>query len=60
MRMPPQTIAESARLKTAKFAGAMKSTTAPSKTPGERKIRSVRLPSAPPSSRPSAIAQGRL
>ena len=29
IRMPPQTIAESARLKTAKCAGAMKSTTAP-------------------------------
>lgn len=58
--MPPHTIAESARLNTAKCLGAMKSTTAPSKTPGERKIRSVRLPSAPPSSRPSAIAQGRL
>lgn len=58
--MPPHTIAESARLNTAKSFGAMKSTTAPSKTPGERKIRSVRLPSAPPSSSPRAIAQGRL
>ncbi len=53
-------IAESARLKTAKCLGAMKSTTAPSKTPGARKIRSVRLPRAPPSSMPSAIAHGRL
>ena len=34
IRTPPQTIAESARLKTAKCAGAMKSTTAPWKTPG--------------------------
>lgn len=58
--MPPHTIAESARLKTAKWDGAMKSTTAPRNMPGERKIRSVRLPSAPPSSRPSAIAHGRL
>lgn len=60
IRMPPHTMAESARLNTAKPLGAMKSTTAPSKTPGARKIRSVRLPSAPPSSRPSAMAQGRL
>src|SRR5690606_40460639 len=35
IRMPPHTIAESARLNTAKCLGAMKSTTAPLKTPGE-------------------------
>ena len=58
--MPPHTIAESARLNTAKPLGAMKSTTWPSNTPGERKTRSVRLPRAPPSSIPSAIAQGVL
>ncbi|MNW60040.1 hypothetical protein D3C74_379980 [compost metagenome] len=37
----------------------MKSTTCPCATPGARKIRSMRLPSAPPSSNPSATAQPR-
>ncbi len=60
MSTPPQTIAVSARLKTAKCAGAMKSTTWPWNTPGERKTRSVRLPSAPPRSSPSATAHGVL
>src|SRR5690606_1541699 len=59
MRMPPHTIAESARLNTAKCFSAMKSTTATSNTPGDRKIRSVRLPGAQPRNRPSALAQGR-
>jgi hypothetical protein len=34
------------------------STTWPSSGPGARKIRSARLPSAPPSTRPSATAHG--
>ena len=34
------------------------STTWPTKCPGARKIRSIRLPSAPPSTRPSDTAHG--
>ena len=34
------------------------STTCPTKGPGSRKSRSVRLPSAPPSTRPSETAHG--
>ncbi len=57
---PPQQIAESARLNTGQCGSWMKSTTQPRSGPGLRTIRSVRLPSAPPSSRPSATAQRRL
>ena len=43
-------------LKIAKFGSWMKSTTWPIAKDGSRNSRSVRLPSAPPSSRPSASA----
>ena len=58
--MPPQTIEESARLNTGQCGTWIQSTTQPRSGPGERSSRSVRLPIAPPSSRPSVIAQGRL
>ena len=60
MSTPPQTIAESARLNTGQCGTWIQSTTQPRNGPGERKIRSVRLPMAPPSSRPRATAQARL
>jgi hypothetical protein len=60
MSTPPQTMAESARLNTGQCGNSIQSTTQPRNGPGERKTRSVRLPIAPPSSRPSATAQGRL
>jgi hypothetical protein len=60
MSTPPQQIAESATLKIAQCGSWMKSTTQPRSGPGLRKTRSVRLPSAPPSSSPSAIAQRAL
>ena len=56
------TIEESARLNTGHTlpSGANSETTSttwPCSGPGARKIRSTRLPSAPPSTRPSATAQ---
>ena len=59
---PPVTIEESARLNTGHTlpSGANSDTTSttwPCSGPGERKIRSTRLPSAPPSTSPSATAQ---
>ena len=59
---PPQTMAESATLNTGKTRPSgpktdRKSTTPPRRKPGSRKIRSIRLPSAPPSTRPRVIAQ---
>src|SRR4051812_1366446 len=61
-RTPPQTIAESATLKTGQTLPSgpktdRKSTTPPRRKPGSRKIRSVRLPSAPPRTSPSVTAQ---
>ena len=61
-RIPPQTIPESAALKTGQTlpSGANSdtmSTTCPRSGPGSRNSRSVRLPSAPPSTSPSPIAQ---
>ena len=50
------TTAESAMLKIAKLGSWMKSTTWPIANEGSRNSRSVRLPSAPPSSSPSASA----
>ncbi|MNI78420.1 hypothetical protein D3C73_1347920 [compost metagenome] len=52
----PDTTAESAMLKMAKFGNWMKSTTWPMAKDGSRKRRSVRLPRAPPSSSPSDSA----
>src|SRR4051794_6549777 len=52
-----QVMALSARLKTAKCCGWMKSTTWPWKGCGARKIRSVRLPTAPPRRPPRQTAQ---
>ena len=49
-----ETTAESAILKIAKLGNWMKSTTWPMAKEGSRNRRSVRFPSAPPSSRPSA------
>ena len=57
---PAQTMAESARLKTGQSGSSIQSTTCPWNNPGARKIRSSRLPVAPPSSRPSAMAQPML
>ena len=48
---------ESARLKTGQSGSWIQSTTWPWKAPGARKIRSSRLPVAPPRSRPSVMAQ---
>src|SRR5690606_28189112 len=59
-RTPPQTIDESARLNTGKFGTWIQSTTWPFSGAGARSIRSTRLPTAPPSSSPRQIAQGRL
>ena len=61
--MPPQTIAESATLNTGKTlaVGAEHRQEVDDArragSPGSRKIRSIRLPSAPPSTRPSVTAQ---
>ena len=53
---PAMQNAVSARLKTGQFFRCRKSTTCPRMKPGERKIRSVRFPSAPPRTRPNTRA----
>src|SRR5690606_16774208 len=50
-RIAPHTMAESATLKTGHQPTDTKSTTCPCNGPGDRKKRSMRLPSAPPSTR---------
>ena len=47
-------------LKTGQCGTWIQSTTQPRNGPGERKIRSVRLPVAPPSRSPSVTAHARL
>src|SRR5436190_7081040 len=59
-RKPPTTIAESAMLKTGQCGSWIQSTTCPRNGPGARRIRSTRLPSAPPSSSPRVTAHGPL
>ena len=60
--MPPQTIAESATLNIGHTRPSgpnteRKSTTPPRRKPGSRNTRSIRLPTAPPSTRPRETAQ---
>ena len=57
---PADTIDASARFQIGQCGNSRKSTTCPRATPGARNIRSDRLPSAPPSSRPRVSAQTRL
>ena len=56
----PQAIATSAMLKVGQCENLIQSTTQPCSRPGDRNSRSVRLPIAPPSSKPSATAHGVL
>jgi predicted DNA-binding transcriptional regulator YafY len=56
----PQAIATSARLNVGQYENLIQSTTQPRSGPGNRNSRSVRLPIAPPSSKPSATAHGVL
>ena len=56
----PQAIATSARLNVGQRENLIQSTTQPCSGPGDRNSRSVRLPIAPPSSKPSATAHGVL
>lgn len=51
------TIEESAMLKFGQFGKRIQSVTLPRKNPGELKVRSVKLPSAPPNTSASTIAQ---
>ena len=59
-RIPPQTMHESEMLNTGQCGSWIQSTTYPRSGPGARSSRSVRLPVAPPSSRPSVTAQPAL
>jgi hypothetical protein len=56
----PQVIAESAMLNVGQCGSLIQSTTQPCSGPGNRNSRSVRLPIAPPSSKPSATAHRML
>ena len=62
MRTAPIVIAESATLNVGKSPTCTKSTTAPCRKPGVRNSRSIRLPSAPPSTSdsPTTISVSRV